>query len=145
MTESTTLQTCETGVMVAQCSLGYRVLIQDMFFGRNDLDICPHETANTNTTECEATGALDVARRYCNGRHECVIAAYSLVFGEPCSGIYKHASVQFACHSKQHFMLLICVNIQPGTCSATWRYNSNSKTVFYWISLESNCARRSPK
>ena len=69
-----------------------------MFFGRVDNETCPHE--NANATDCEASDAFDVVRRYCNGRQECYVSAQTEVFDDPCAGTSKHAYLDFACHSE---------------------------------------------
>ena len=98
MTASMTLDTCEAGLLALTCQSGYSIVTQDMFFGRNSLVVCPHE--NANTTDCEASEALGVVREHCDGRQECYVSAQHIVLGDPCPGVAKHASVQYACHSK---------------------------------------------
>ena len=96
VTDSIRLETCESGMMEVRCPDDYRIWIQSMFFGRSSNDTCPHESANT--TECEATGALDLVRHYCDGRNECYVHAITELFGDACEGVSKHASLEFVCH-----------------------------------------------
>ena len=90
---------CEWQVRQMLCPEFYFLRVRDIFFGRVDPNICPHD--NILNTNCQTPeGALEKAQRVCDGRTSCWFEAKSWVWGDNCEDTFKTGSVEYSCQCK---------------------------------------------
>ncbi|XP_076120667.1 rhamnose-binding lectin-like [Alosa pseudoharengus] len=77
--------------------------VQWASYGRTDRITCSdgrscHELA---ITRCSAPSSLSEVKKRCDGRMTCMVKASSLIFSDPCAGIYKYLEVLYRCVSPE--------------------------------------------
>ena len=96
-TDSVTEVLCEGEEKLLQCATtDLFISIDNVFFGRDDVNVCPHERGNV--TDC--AGAADATRwagGVCGGRKTCSFAAEARARGDPCPDVHKMARLQYHC------------------------------------------------
>ena len=100
LTDSVHEVLCEGEQRLLQCTDSQRFIsVDSVFFGRNDVNVCPHEQGNV--TDCAgAAGATEVVGRVCSGRTSCSFEAQALSWGDPCPDVHKIARVQYHCQGR---------------------------------------------
>ncbi|XP_041350838.1 protein eva-1 homolog C-like [Gigantopelta aegis] len=89
---------CEGDQVELWCHRATRIAIHSAFFGQTPNDSSKCLQTHHNYIDCRARDTLDVVRRRCHGRKQCVLEAEEYVFGNPCpSEVNKYLNVTYTC------------------------------------------------
>ncbi|XP_062855318.1 rhamnose-binding lectin-like [Trichomycterus rosablanca] len=68
-------------------------------YGRTDSSTCSAglAAAQISNTNCYRTDSLTRVSTSCNGKSNCVVAATTVVFGDPCIGTNKYLNIEYTC------------------------------------------------
>lgn len=94
--------TCELDTRLLSCDDDTHLAINTLFYGRSDNTTCLRPDKNIATLNCPTpNGAIDVARRVCEGRTECYVEAISDIWGDNCPSTYKYLKVNYSCQGEK--------------------------------------------
>ncbi|XP_062391413.1 rhamnose-binding lectin-like isoform X2 [Sardina pilchardus] len=97
-TEAKYSQGCEDQYVSLNC--GSDVIdVQMASYGRTDRITCSdgRPCYQLTNTSCSAPSSLSEVKKRCDGRRSCTVKASSLIFSDPCAGIYKYLEVLYRC------------------------------------------------
>lgn len=86
---------CEGEQLIIQCNSGKNINITEGFYGRKDKTTCPH--AADSNINCSAVDAKEKLQRECNDKNSCNITLDNTLFGDPCEGTFKYATIKYTC------------------------------------------------
>lgn len=84
---------CENTQTTLSCDDGQVIAVNSAFYGRKDATTCPHPSIQTTECEADITATVKAA---CDGEATCDVAATNALYGDPCFGTFKYASVDYA-------------------------------------------------
>ena len=103
MSVSDEMYICEKSEGIINCLNGQNLDIVYAYYGRSDLDVCPHDpVTSTTNTDCNSTeDILSIVKKKCqsqSNRMTCAITPTNDLFkGDPCYGTFKYLTVGYIC------------------------------------------------
>ncbi|XP_039979269.1 L-rhamnose-binding lectin SML-like [Xiphias gladius] len=75
------------------------ISVQAALYGRADSETCSDRRPQEQLAniECSQKGTVDVLKRRCDGKRECVINTNVVRTSDPCYGIYKYLETNYTC------------------------------------------------
>ncbi|KAK2888177.1 uncharacterized protein [Channa argus] len=88
---------CQDSSAVLHCPHESVINIQSAFFGRKNVDICPHLDGSGGGS-CTVDGVLPLIRKMCDNHPICF--AYAHVEVDPCPTVSKYLEITYTCEQK---------------------------------------------